>query len=344
MAKAKAPGSDNKGLSIEELLTGVGKLIYKLNESVEKNNARLEKLENNLVSLLHEKFDGIAEQLVKSNELLTGDSDGPVDKKIFVKELGKVTKQLSESTKSIEKTVKDVIKQSDKKSGDVLTEKLQAVVDGISEVTGKIDSGVKSIEDNLDRIETSTVEKVSSLDEAVKENTQHQKEQLEEMSKLLSLHSVEVKDNRVSDLNRSAIMHFNNAEYEQALSSLQDAIELSPDNPGLLANMAHVLASQGNLDEAEENFRKALKADPDLEPAISGLGTILVHTGRANETIEFLRKIFERDSEPSIGIMIAMSRAYAAEGNHSKAVALIEQAEKIAPGHPELEQELAKYQ
>ncbi|MCK5065488.1 MAG: tetratricopeptide repeat protein [Candidatus Fermentibacteraceae bacterium] len=338
---AKAPESDKKGLTIEELLTGIGKLLYKLNESVDNSSSRLEKLENNLLSLLQEKLDGIADQLVKSNELLAADS---VDKKIFIKELGKVTKQLSDSTKSIEKTLKDVIKQSDKTRGEVLTEKLQAVVDGISGITGKIEGGVKSIEDNLDRIETSTVERVSSINETVRENSQIQKEQLEEMTKLLSLHSVEVKDNRVSDLNRSAIVHFNNAEYEQALSSLQDAIELSPDNPGLLANIAHVLASQGNLAEAEENFRKALKADPDLEPAISGLGTILVHTGRANETIEFLRKIFERDSEPSIGINIAMSRAYAAEGNHSKAIALLEQAEKIAPGNPELEQELAKYQ
>ena len=304
---AKAPESDKKGLSMEELLTGIGKLIYKLNESVENNNARLEKLETSFLSMLQEKFDGIAEQLVKSNELLAGDSPDPVDKKVFVKELGKVTKLLSESAKSIEKTVKDLISKQDKKDGGALAEK------------------------------------VSSIDKAIKENTKYQKEQLEEMSKLLSLHSVEVKDNHVKDLNRSAIMHFNNAEYEQALSSLQDAIEISPDNPGLLANMAHVKASQGKLDEAEEDFRKALKADPDLEPAISGLGTILVHTGRANETIEFLQKFFEKESEPSIGVMIAMIRAYAVEGDHSKAVALLEQAEKVAPGHPELEQELAKY-
>lgn len=304
---AKAPESDKKGLSMEELLTGIGKLIYKLNESVENSNAQLEKLEKNLLAMLQEKFDGIAGQLVKTNELLAGDSSDPVDKKVFVKELGKVTKLLSESAKSIEKTVKDVISKPDNKGGDALAEK------------------------------------ISSIDKAVKENSKYQKEQLEEMSKLLSLHSVEVKDNRVRDFNRSAIMHFNNAEYEQALSCLQDAIELSPDNPGLLANLAHIKASQGKLDEAEESFRKALKADPDLEPAISGLGTILVHTGRANETIEFLQKFFDRESEPSIGVMIAMSRAYSAEGNHSKAVTLLEQAEKVAPGHPELEQELAKY-
>ncbi len=304
---AKVPESDKKGLSTEELLTGIGKLLYKLNESVENGNARLEKLEENLLTLLQEKLDGIAGQLVKTNELLAGDSTDPVDKKVFVKELGKVTKLLSESAKSIEKTVKDVIGKQDKKGGDALAEK------------------------------------VTSIDKTLRENSQYQKEQLEEMSKMLSLHSVEVKDNRVKEFNRSAVMHFNNAEYEQALSCLQDAIELSPDNPGLLANLAHIKASQGKLDEAEESFRKALKADPDLEPAISGLGTILVHTGRANETIEFLQKFFDRESEPSIGVMIAMSRAYSAEGNHSKAVALLEKAEKVAPGHPELEQELAKY-
>ncbi len=304
---AKAAESDKKELSMEELLTGIGKLIYKLNESVEDGNVRLEKLESNLLAVLQEGFNDIAGKLDKSNELLAGNSPDPVDKKVFVKELGKVTKLLSESAKSIEKTVKDVMGKQDKNGGDALAEK------------------------------------VTSIDKTLRENSQYQKEQLEEMSKMLSLHSVEVKDNRVREFNRSAVMHFNNAEYEQALSCLQDAIELSPDNPGLLTNLAHIKASQGKLDEAEESFRKALKADPDLEPAISGLGTILVHTGRANETIEFLQKFFDRESEPSIGVMIAMSRAYATEGNHSKAVALLEKAEKVAPGHPELEQELAKY-
>lgn len=353
----KTPKSDNTELSVEELLTGVGKLVYKLNESVESINGRLEQLETGLSSLLPEKFDSVAGQLEKTNELLadfgeTGKSilkslsESPadsLDKKTFSKELKEVSKIISKSASSMEKAVTDVISRSDDNRGKILSEKLQVIVDGIAEVTGRMDTVKDSIEEKLGKIETSTVDKVSSIDKAVENSSQYQKEQLEKMSDLLALHSVEVKDNRVRNLNRSAIMHFNNAEYELAASSLQEAMELNPENPELLANLAHIKASQGKLDEAEDYFRKALEADPNLEPAISGLGTILVHTGRAEETIDFLQKFLEKESEPSVGVMISMSRAYTAKGNHTKAISLLERAEKIAPGHPELEQELAQY-
>ena len=88
---------------------------------------------------------------------------------------------------------------------------------------------------------------------------------------------------------------------------------------------------------------EVIEINPELEPAISGLGTVLVITGRSGETIDFLQKHLNEDSEASSSIMIALSRAYVSQGDHAKALAILEKAEKVAPGHPELEQELAKY-
>ena len=355
------PEADNTDHIMEELITGIGKLVYKLNESVVSIDTRLEKLETGISSLLLEKFESVTAELVKSNELLAGMredltgaeekllkvlAEGPEDsikKDLFIKELSELSLLITESASSIQKTFTEVIGQSNENRGVILSENIKVLSDGMGEISSKMDNAQDSIQEKLVEIQASTAEEVVSISNSVKESTEAQKEQLEQMKDLLTLHAVEVKDNRVRNLNRSAIVHFNNAELDQARLDLKEAIELSPDSPELLANMAHVEASRGKLKEAEELFRKALEINPELEPAISGLGTVLVITGRSGDTIDFLQKHLNEDSEASTSIMIALSRAYVSQGDHAKALAVLEKAERIAPGHPELEQELAKY-
>ena len=355
------PEAENTDHIMEELITGIGKLVYKLNESVVNIDTRMEKLETGISSLLLEKFEGLTAELVKSNELLAGMredfsggqekllkvlTEGPKDsvkKDLFTKELSEVSLLITESVSSIQKTITEVIGQSNENRGVVFSENIKIISDGMGEISSKMDQSRDSIQEKLTEIKASTEEDVVLISDSVKESAEVQKEQLEQMKDLLTLHSVDVKDNRVRNLNRSAIVHFNNDELDQACSDLMEAIELSPDSPELLANMAHIEASQGKLSEAEEHFRKALEINPELEPAISGLGTVLVITGRSGDTIDFLQKHLNEDSNASASIMIALSRAYVSQGDHAKAIAVLEKAEKISPGHPELEQELAKY-
>lgn len=401
----KKPEAEDTEHTIDELITGIGKLVYKLNESVVNIDNRIEKLEAGISSLLEQKFESVTAELVKTNEFLadisksapmvstdtketkkpasgesadvpangliekldelkaevtaireyltsaedkllkafTEEPEDSVNKEFFKKELSEVSLRITESASSIQKTVLDVIGQSDESREEVFSVNLKVLADGIGEISSKMDKASDNLQEELKTIQTSTAEEVGAIGSSVKESTDAQKEQLQQMRELLTLHSVEVKDNRVKSLNRSAIVHFNNAEYDQALSKLKEALEISPDSSELLANMAHIEASQGQLKDAEESFRKALEIKPDLEPAISGLGTVLVMTGRSDDTIDFLQKYLDEDSDASTDIMIALSRAYAAQDNHVKALALLEKAEKAAPGHPGLEQELAKY-
>lgn len=348
------PEAENTDHTMEELITGIGKLVYKLNESVVNIDKRIEKLETGITSLLEAKFESVIAELVKSNELLAcadekllkaladGREDS-VNKELFKKEFTEVSLMISESASSLQKTIMDVIGQSDESRGVVISENLKVFSDGIGEISSKMDKAGDSVQEKLKEIKTSTTEEVGAIGSRVKESTDEQHEQLQQMKELLTLHTIEVKDNRVKSLNRSAIVHFNNAEYDQALAKLKEALEISPDSSELLANMAHIEASQGQLKDAEEHFKKALEIDPDLEPAISGLGTVLVMTGRSGDTIDFLQRYLDEGSEASTGIILALSRAYATQDNHVKALALLEKAEKAAPGHPELEQELAKY-
>lgn len=293
------------------------------------------------------ELTGIREAMAGTEEkLLSVLRDGPEDlvgKEMFNTTLNDLSVMVSESTRSLEETVSKVVEESGAEREKVLSKNVKLISDGLAEISGRMDQAREAIGEKLEEIESRTAEEVASIGEKVKETSQSQNEQLDSMRELLSLHSVEVRDNRVRELNRSAIVHFNNAEYRQAMSDLKEALELSPESSELLANMAHIEAFQGNLEEAEATFKKALEIDPDLEPAISGLGTVMVMSGRPGDTIDFLSRHLDGGSDASTGVLIALSRAYAAQDDHAKALSLLERAEAAAPGHPELEQELARY-
>ncbi|MBN2609855.1 MAG: tetratricopeptide repeat protein [Candidatus Fermentibacteraceae bacterium] len=296
---------------------------------------------------LKAELSGMRKDLGNAEEkLLKALAEGPVDsvdRKMFADTLNDLSVMISESSKSLEQSFSKVIGESGESRDKVLADNIGILSEGIKDISERMEKAREGIKEKLEEIRSDTADGVAAIGETVKESTESQKEQLEGMKGLLSLHSVEVQDNRVRELNRSAIVHFNNAEYELAISDLKEALELSPESSELLANMAHIEASQGRLKEAEEHFRKALEQDPDLEPAISGLGTLMVISGRPGDTIDFLEKYLDEGSDSSTGVMIALSRAYAAQDNHAKALSLLERAEQAAPGHPELEQELAKY-
>lgn len=390
------PEKENGQPSVEELITGIGKLVFKLNESVVSIDKRMKELEEKVPSLLEDSFKQLTSEVTRGNELLAelketdseeksreededegedvllkgiqelkdevsgvredfskaekklletleGAAKDAVGKDLFTDSLSDVSVTISDSLGSLEKKMEDLTEKSDEKREKTISDNLKPLSEDINDISSKMEKTGESIGEKLEEIKESTAEEVAAIDSSVKARAQEQEEKLEKMRELLSLHSVEVKDNRVRNLNRTAVIHYNNAEYDEAMSALEEALELNPESSEILANIAYIEASQGDLDKAEEHFRKALETDPELEPALSGLGTVLVMSGRAGDSIDFLKKYLDGDTPPSTGILIALSRAYAAQENHEKALSLLEKAEENAPGHPELEQELAKY-
>jgi tetratricopeptide (TPR) repeat protein len=328
-------------------LTRTNELLSKL---CEKDVKEEDSQEDGLLKQIEEivsQLNGIRDDISGSGKTLMDTlseiKEVPVGRELFSETVGELSKLVSDSAGSLEKSISEAVEESGKTGEKALSENVKLISEGLSEISEKMDSAREKVEEKLGEISKSTAEEVSSIADKVEESTDEQKQTLNEMKELLSLHSVEVQDNRVRELNRSAIVHFNNSEYDMAKKDLEEALELTEDSPELLANLAHIEASDGELEKAEEHFRKALEMDPNLEPALSGLGTVMLMSGRPGDTIDFLQKYLEEGSDASTGVMIALSRAYASQDNHQKALSILEQAEKAAPGHPELEQELAKY-
>ncbi len=288
-------------------------------------------------------LDGVMINLSESMKSLGSDSDDALNAAILSSELEKITSAMDGSAGRLEAALAEALERSDGNLAGMLEDKLRPLVDVVTEIGTGLDSAGHSLEERLIEMNASTVEKVGEISQTLAESAGEQKESLERMSELLTLHSVELQDSNLRDLNRRAVVFFNNGEYDLAVGVLEEALELAPDSPELNANMAHVYAALGELDKSEESFRKALASDPEMEPAISGLGTLLIHAGRPDETIEFLSRFLQENTVPSVGVMLAMSRAYAATDRHSDAVSLLEKAAETAPGNPEIEQELARY-
>ena len=73
-------------------------------------------------------------------------------------------------------------------------------------------------------------------------------------------------DKNISELIKKGSQFILDGDFEQALSYLDQAIIMEPNNPGLLNKKGITLRALGRYDEALECFNKSLQLDPrDLD-------------------------------------------------------------------------------
>ncbi|MCS5699178.1 tetratricopeptide repeat protein [Cyanobium sp. FGCU-52] len=80
-----------------------------------------------------------------------------------------------------------------------------------------------------------------------------------------------------------------------AIGHLQRALDLCPDDPRLLANLAVALRSQGRLEEALALFRQALSHRPEDPGLLTQLGNVLQELGDAEEGNACFRRAIAAD-------------------------------------------------
>jgi Flp pilus assembly protein TadD len=73
-----------------------------------------------------------------------------------------------------------------------------------------------------------------------------------------------------------------------AISALERAHALTPDDSSILFNLGFALQKAGRHDEAIERMTRAVELNPALDRAWYGLGISLIHRGRFHEAIERL--------------------------------------------------------
>jgi tetratricopeptide (TPR) repeat protein len=105
-------------------------------------------------------------------------------------------------------------------------------------------------------------------------------------SETLFTHALAVTSNNDVALNNLGIIFLDKGQLDDAISKLQAAIDLRPENAPAHDNLAKALLKKGQVAEAMVHYRKFLEIEPENVEARNTLGTALIQQGHVKEAID----------------------------------------------------------
>ena len=99
-----------------------------------------------------------------------------------------------------------------------------------------------------------------------------------------------VNERLASTLNNEGVTLFAKGEPDEAIKSINRAIELFPTSPVFYRNLGIVYREQKDLTRSEAAFRQAIALKPDHAITHNQLGAVLLDTTRYAEALEAFRK------------------------------------------------------
>ncbi len=132
--------------------------------------------------------------------------------------------------------------------------------------------------------------------------------------------------------------------YDAAVTAIEKAISLKPDNAEAHSWLADVREKQHRPAQAIEQYRLALAAEPSFRPARLELGKILLETGRDREAIPVLLPALQVDDSYTPVVMMFLARAYYTSGDRENAREYLKQAHvrALKTGPPNLLAQIEK--
>ena len=104
-------------------------------------------------------------------------------------------------------------------------------------------------------------------------------------SETLFTHALTVTRNNDVALNNLGIIFLDKGQLDDAISKLQAAVDLRPENGPAHDNLAKALLKKGQVAEAMVHYRKFLEIEPGNVEARNTLGTALIQQGHVKEAI-----------------------------------------------------------
>ena len=112
-------------------------------------------------------------------------------------------------------------------------------------------------------------------------------------SETLFTHALAVTSNNDVALNNLGIIFLDKGQLNDAISKLQAAIDLRPENAPAHDNLAKALLKKGQVAEAMVHYRKFLELEPANVEARNTLGTALIQQGHVREAIDLWQESLE---------------------------------------------------
>lgn len=100
-----------------------------------------------------------------------------------------------------------------------------------------------------------------------------------------------IQDPQNGDVNHLAgLVYSQLGDLSKAVTLLETAAALAPDQAEAQANLAMALDQSGRTDDAEAAYRRAIRMQPSFVEALYNLGRLLAGAGKLDEATEYLRR------------------------------------------------------
>ena len=116
-------------------------------------------------------------------------------------------------------------------------------------------------------------------------------------SETLFTHALAVTSNNDVALNNLGIIFLDKGQLDDAISKLEAAIDLRPENAPAHDNLAKALLKKGQVAEAMVHYRKFLELEPANVEARNTLGTALIQQGHVREAIDQWQEVLALQPE-----------------------------------------------
>ncbi len=123
-------------------------------------------------------------------------------------------------------------------------------------------------------------------------------------------------------------------DMEQAITVLDQGLELQPENPVFLRTRGRVLLTQSQFSKAEQDFSKMVKLAPDSAAGYMELGQLMLAQSKPDQAVDWLKRALSAKNEWENAIQLVVA-AYEKKGDYKSGMALVEsEAAKRQPSPP----------
>jgi tetratricopeptide (TPR) repeat protein len=140
--------------------------------------------------------------------------------------------------------------------------------------------------------------------------------------------ALDLKPNDSIVLDRIGYGHLMLENYEEAEKYFKKSLEIKPDNTLTLVDYGLLFQNQGDLQKAQQFYRKAIDIDDNNEYALRFMGNLYLIQGKNDLALEYYDKYLKLDNEDPY-VLTSKSIALIRLGRTSEALEVVDESIKI---------------
>jgi Flp pilus assembly protein TadD len=125
--------------------------------------------------------------------------------------------------------------------------------------------------------------------------------------------------------------HYDNGDYDAALTTLKEALQLYPHSVELYVGLGYTRLAREEFAWARQAFERALVLDPEHEDGLVGMGETLLRFGRSKEALNLFDRVRRSGCGEDLELLLTMGRALYRERLYLAARDVFEEAVDLHP-------------